>query len=149
MGAVSHFARPPKVFRYSEKRRKYLTSRGYDVGMKFPAGDMQHDLRRRTKSRFFVTDDAAVFTSGVIEYLCAEILEQAGLFTSPEAPLTPDTLPSSKVIQPAHLKLVFWQDPELRQMLGNFLPAMPTHKIKHVADERDLCYAFQSLSVER
>lgn len=55
-------------------------------------------------------DYGAAFTSGVIEYLCAEILEQAGLFTSPETPSC--SVPLAKVIQPTHLQLVFWQDLE-------------------------------------
>ncbi|KXN86628.1 Histone H2A.Z [Leucoagaricus sp. SymC.cos] len=126
------------------KRRKYITSRGHNVGLRFPVGDLRDHLRRSTRAKFMVSDDAAAFTCGVIEYLCAEILEQAGLISNPEQSL------GTKVIQPAHLQMVFLQDTELRQLLSKILPTSARPQLSHQATaEPDLCRAFQSLSIYR
>ena len=50
---------------------------------------------------------SVVFVGGVIDYLCAEVLEQAGYLGTLKG--NPS---GSRVIQPIHLQLVFSQDQE-------------------------------------
>ncbi|KAF5362231.1 hypothetical protein D9756_002509 [Leucocoprinus leucothites] len=40
-------------------KRKRLTSRGHDVGIRFPIGEVHHHLRQRSKSKYLITNDAA------------------------------------------------------------------------------------------
>lgn len=126
----------------SNVRRIYLTSRGNNAGIRFPIGDVHAHLRR-TKSRYLITNDAAVFVGGVIDYLCAEVLEQAGYLGTLKG--NPS---GSRVIQPVHLRLVFSQDQELRLLLRNILPTSSRHYPDQDTMEQDLNHTFQSLSIE-
>lgn len=54
------------------------TSRASKAGLQFPVGRIHRYLKMRTQNNIRVGAKAAIYTSAILEYLVAEVLELAG-----------------------------------------------------------------------
>lgn len=85
----------------------FLVSKSARSGLNFPVGRVQRSLREGRYAKRIGTG-AAVYLSGVLEYLSAEILEISG---------TAATANKKVRITPRHIKTTIQLDPELNELL--------------------------------
>ncbi|KAF9078305.1 histone-fold-containing protein [Rhodocollybia butyracea] len=87
----------------SDNQTKSIT-RSQRAGLQFPVGRIHRYLKQRTQNNVRIGAKAAVYTSAILEYLTAEVLELAGNASKDLR---------VKRITPRHLQLAIRGDEEL------------------------------------
>jgi len=92
----------------SEQMSKTTTTRSQKAGLQFPVGRIHRFLKQRTQNNIRIGAKAAVFTTAILEYLTAEVLELAGNASKDL---------HVKRITPRHLQLAIRGDEELDMLV--------------------------------
>eukprot|EP00768_Dysnectes_brevis_P002460 gnl/Dysnectes_brevis/1852_a2125_2372.p1 GENE.gnl/Dysnectes_brevis/1852_a2125_2372~~gnl/Dysnectes_brevis/1852_a2125_2372.p1 ORF type:complete len:151 (-),score=39.97 gnl/Dysnectes_brevis/1852_a2125_2372:105-557(-) len=88
-------------------RKKKNVSRSVKAGLSFPVGRIHRLMKDRVSTKGRVSNAAAVYGASILEYLCAEVLELAGVIAK-EAEV--------KRITPKHINLAIRRDEELDRL---------------------------------
>ncbi|EJD40869.1 histone H2A.Z [Auricularia subglabra TFB-10046 SS5] len=117
---------------------KIIQTRSQKAGLSFPVGRIHRYLKRRTQNNVRIGAKAAVYTTAILEYLTAEVLELAGNASKDLR---------VKRITPRHLQLAIRGDEELDTLVratiagGGVLPFIHRTLTQHNAANKPVVAA--------
>ena len=91
----------------SRRKKHEIRTKSSKAGLVFPVGRIKRYLRPYSER---ISDTAAVYFTGVLEYMCAEMLEKSGSITKDL---------NKKIIIPRHIQLFIKDDEEIDKLLSD------------------------------
>ena len=106
----------------SRRKKPLFRTKSSRAGLVFPVGRVKRYLRSYSER---ISDTAAIYFTGVLEYICAEMLENTGSITKDL---------NKKIIIPRHINLFIKDDEEIDELLSDVtIPSVGVRPYIHKA----------------